>query len=294
MSRETVTLRSGAQMPLVGFGTYQVKSHSVIKQALIAGYRMFDTSSCYNNEWIIGDCVSRSAIRPKELFLVSKAWNDVVFDGVATMRYQMTKSMHDLRREYIDLYMIHWPVPGKFAAVYRTIEEMHDLGKIRDIGISNFTIEDYEELLASGIRILPSVIQIEVSTGLYRPKTIEYFLSKGLHVMSYRGFSKSQGLEDGDVVSLAEKYKRTPAQILGRFLVQQGISHIPKSNDSDRMVSNKDIFSFELSADDMEILKHKTTDEAKAKFREHYLSSRIKDTHYEYHAAPPAERFTVD
>jgi len=226
--------------------------------------------------------------------MVSKAWNDVVYDGSAAMHYQITKSLQDLRREYIDLYMIHWPVPGRFAAVYKTIEDMHDKGKIRDIGISNFTIEDYEELIASGIRILPSVIQMEVNPGLYRKKTIDYFQSKGLHVMSYRGFSKSTGLEDDDVVRLAEKYGRPSAQILGRFLIQQGISHIPKSNDFERMKSNKDIFFFELNESDMQLLKSKTTEDAKLKFKDQYLSSRVKDTHLEFSGHSTSSSFTID
>ena len=292
-SMETVTLRSGAQMPLVGFGTYLVKSHGIINQALEAGYRMFDTSSFYNNEWILGDCTSRSRFRTK-VFIVSKAWNDVVYDGIASMHYQIAKSLQDLRVDYIDLYMIHWPVPGKFTQVYKLLEKMHDQGKIKDIGISNFTIEDYEELIASGIRILPSVIQLEVNPGLFRRKTIDYFISKGLHVMSYRGFSKSQGLEDPDIQAMSAKYGKLPSQILGRFLVQQKISHIPKSNDMDRMRQNWDIFSFELSPSDMNALKSKTTEQAKEKFKEQYLTSRIKDTHFEFMDDPPAGSFTTD
>ena len=290
---ETVTLRSGAQMPLVGFGTYLVKSHAIINQALDAGYRMFDTSSFYNNEWIIGDCTSRSRFRTK-VFIVSKAWNDVVYDGTASMYYQIAKSLQDLRVEYIDLYMIHWPVPGKFTQVYKLLEDMHDKGKIKDIGISNFTIEDYEELLASGIRILPSVVQLEVNPSLFRRKTIEYFTAKGLHVMSYRGFSKSQGLEDNDIQAMSVKYGVLPSQILGRFLVQQKISHIPKSNDIDRMRQNMDVFSFELTASDMNHLKNKTTDQATAKFKEQYLASRIKDTHLEFDEHLKPGSFTVD
>lgn len=278
-------------MPLIGFGTYQVKSPNVLKQAIEAGYRMFDTASFYDNEWLVGDCLSRSNV--DGLFVVSKAWNDIVYDGPAAIRYQIAKSLQDLRVDCIDLYMIHWPVPGKFVAVYNVLEEMHKQGKIRDIGLSNFTIEDYEELIDSGISVLPSVIQLEVNPSLFRSKTIDYFKHKGLHIMSYRGFAKSKGLDDPDVIELGLKYNRSPSQILGRFLVQQHISHIPKSNDRERMVLNKDIFDFELEEIDMSLLKLKTTQADLLAFSEHYYSRRVKDTHMEFRP-PKRTPITID
>ena len=289
---EYVTLRSGAKMPLIGFGTFEVKNPYTISNAAEVGYKMFDTSSFYENEWILGDCLARS--NRTDMFVVSKAWNDIVYDGPAAVIYQVAKSLQDLRVECIDLYMIHWPVPGKFLQVYKVLEDLHSQGKIKDIGISNFTIEDYEELIAGGIKVLPSVVQFEVNPLLFRKKTISYFQSKGMHVMSYRGFAKAGAcLQDADVVALAAKYVKTPSQILGRFLVQQKISHIPKSSDRTRMAENRDIFSFKLEDSEMELLGKKTDSGAFEIFKGHYLSRRVKDTHLEFKPPKPVQ-FTAE
>jgi methylglyoxal/glyoxal reductase len=143
-------------MPLLGFGTWLVDDVSVIQNAINAGYRLIDTASYYGNEWIVGDCLKHQikSMPRKDLFIVTKAWNDAVYDGPAALRYFIQKSLQDLRCDYIDLFMIHWPVPGKFTQIYPMLEEMVKCGKIVDIGISNFTIEDYEELKQSGIGIL--------------------------------------------------------------------------------------------------------------------------------------------
>jgi diketogulonate reductase-like aldo/keto reductase len=298
---EYVTLRSGAKMPLVGYGTYLVENATTINEAIQCGYRMFDTAAFYNNEWTVGDCLKRCKIAREKLFIVTKAWNDAVDGGPAAMRYSIAKSLQDLRCEYIDLFMIHWPVPGKVTLeVYGLLEEMVKTGKIRDIGLSNFTIEDYENLMKilrkdNKPHIWPSVVQLEVSPFLFRSKTIKYFQAHGIHVMSYRGLGTKYhaGVENDFVLSLAQKYGKHPAQILGRFLVQQNISHIPKTTNKERMIENKDVFSFKLLSEDVEDLKSLTKSAALQDFKQRYLTTRVKDTLMQFD--PPKEvAFTLD
>jgi diketogulonate reductase-like aldo/keto reductase len=296
-----VTLRSGHRMPLVGYGTYLVENASTVREALDSGYRMFDTAAFYHNEWTVGDCLKRGKVPRDELFIVTKAWNDAVDGGPATMRYAVTKSAQDLRCDYIDLYMLHWPVPGKVTAeVYGVLEEMVRAGKIRDIGLSNFTIEDYEGLLdtlkkTGKQHILPSVVQLEVSPFLFREKTIQFFQKQGMHVMSYRGLGTKYhvGVENDMVLTIAEKHEKDPAQILGRFLVQQKISHIPKTANKERMLINKDIFSFELDEADVAALKTLTKPAALADFKTCYLTTRVKDTLQQFNP-PVDDAFTLD
>ncbi|EER14966.1 2,5-diketo-D-gluconic acid reductase A, putative [Perkinsus marinus ATCC 50983] len=281
-------LSSGNAIPMVGFGTYRVgvtpksvfevvstgrDGKAVIKNAIEAGYRLFDCAQFYLNEAVVGDAIAESGIPRQEFFITSKVWPDKIFKGRQAVIDQCKQSLKDLRTSYVDLYLVHWPVPGKHVEAYQALEDLYKEGLCHSIGLSNYTIEDYEELIQAGISIPPSCNEIEVNPLLFRKKTIEYFQSKDIAILSWRGLGNGRPelLEHPVITKIANDKKVTTAQVIGRWLVQHSIVHIPKSENPERMRVNKDIFSFELSSTQMaEIDAFGLSKEAIEAFREHY------------------------
>lgn len=212
-----------------------------------------------------------------ELFLISKVWTDNIYAGEAAIRAQVDRTLADLGTSYLDLYLVHWPVPGKHVAAYQTLEKLLDEGKFKSIGLSNYTIEDYEELKPH-LRVPPAVCQFEINPFLYRQHTIRYYQQQNVVLQSYRTLSQGKGLKDPVVTQLATKYHVTAAQILGRWCVQQDIVFLPKSENLERMKSNIDVFGFVLNAEDMELLGTLTTEENLANFKALYQKSVVRDT----------------
>jgi len=185
--------------------------------------------------------------------------------------------LKDLQIDYIDLYLVHWPVPGKHIEVYTTLEKMVEEGKIKSIGISNYTIEDYEEL-KKVYKIKPVSNQFELNPFLYRTKTIEYFKNEGLIIQSYRTLKQGKEMSNETLVSIAGKYKKTVAQLLGRWCVQQGIVYMPKSENKGRMIENMSVFDFEISDEDMTTLSSMTADSNITDFKALYEKCVVRDT----------------
>lgn len=275
-----VLLNSGTRMPLLGFGTYQIPDSAegvnAIRVAVQNGYKLLDCASFYGNEKAIG-----SAIRDIDrdaLFIVSKVWNDAIHEGPAAVRRSCLQSLADLNCGIIDLYLIHWPVPGRHVEAYRELIRLKEEGFVRDIGVSNYTIEDFNELLAAGVGVIPAVNQIEINPFLNRKGTIDYFKKKSVVPMSFRGLRNAASFDNPLLLNIASKMNITVAQLLGRWLVQQGICHIPKSVKPDRIITNGKIFDFEISKEDMERLDTLTTAEALSTFRQHYMARIVRDT----------------
>jgi diketogulonate reductase-like aldo/keto reductase len=277
---QSITLNSGNSMPLLGFGTYQVTDdqtgETVIHQALKCGYRLLDCASFYHNEAAVGRAIKTTP--RNNLYIVSKVWNDAIYGGKEAVRESCLKSIKDLDCQYLDLYLIHWPVPGKHVAAYHELIRLKREGIVRDIGVSNYTIEDFEELLQSGIDVVPVVNQIEINPFLNRQRTIEYLRARGILPMSFRGLRNGTGLDHPVVCEIATKHGVSAAQILGRWLVQQGICHIPKSSQPERILQNADIWSFELEPTDMVQLGCLTTQESLRVYKEHYVARIVRDT----------------
>eukprot|EP00444_Apocalathium_aciculiferum_P030258 CAMPEP_0183439290 /NCGR_PEP_ID=MMETSP0370-20130417/77917_1 /TAXON_ID=268820 /ORGANISM="Peridinium aciculiferum, Strain PAER-2" /LENGTH=568 /DNA_ID=CAMNT_0025627709 /DNA_START=66 /DNA_END=1769 /DNA_ORIENTATION=+ len=293
------------EMPLLGFGTYKVGAlpasasgatdappppsgpevcNQVIKDALQTGYRMFDCAQFYMNEAWIGDAWRAAGVPRESLFFSSKVWNDTIYKGPDAVKAQVDKALAELQCGYIDLMLVHWPVPGKHVAAYNALRECKAAGKVKEIGISNYTIEDYEELKAAGAfgnagADRPTMNQIEVNPLLFRKKTIGFFKQEGVHVQSYRGLMNGpKAWEHPAVKEVSTEIGRTPSQVLGRFLVQQGISHVPKASAASRMAQNAEVFGFELSAAQMEKLSGLTTPEALENFKALYAKCIWRDT----------------
>lgn len=242
-------------MPLLGFGTFQCSGDTcanAVQTAIQSGYRLIDTAEAYGNEADVGRGIQASGIDRGELFLVTK----VNFRSYEHARETVLASLENLRTDYLDLVLLHWPF-GNYYAAWRALEQLHDEGKIRAIGISNFDPDRMIDLLSFS-RITPAVNQIE--TNLYCQRQAERLWLDKYHVqhMAYAPLGQGQRNEmftQPEILALAEKYAKTPAQILLRFLTQQNIVVIPKSVHPERIQENIAVFDFALTEDEMTLLR---------------------------------------
>ena len=253
---ETVYLNNDVEMPLLGLGTYGLTEEgetvSAVLSALDAGYRLIDTASVYKNEEHIGKALSRCGISRRELFITTKVWNAAQRLGDIGGAFQ--RSLERLQLDYVDLYMVHWPVPGCFPGTWRELERILSSGKASAIGVCNFEIRHLEQLRRiSGI--VPAVNQIECHPFCQRTELVEYCRENGIQVQAYAPLARGAYMDHDVMCVLGTKYGRTPAQIGLRWAVQQGIAVIPKSSRPDRIVSNADIFSFSIEEEDMDIME---------------------------------------
>lgn len=178
----------------------------------------------------------------------------------------------------MDLYLIHWPVPGTHVEAYKTLERLQQEGKIRNIGVSNYAVEDYKELIDEGITSKPVVNQIEINPFLYRKNTIDYFAAEGVVLQSYRSLRDGKAMGNPTLAKIGKAHSKSPAQILGRWCVQKGFIYMPKSVKMPRMVENAEVFDFELSEEEMAELDNLTTPEAFETFRDLYRKCVNRDT----------------
>lgn len=256
MEQPSVTLNNGAIMPQIGLGVWQARNgnevEAAVAAALSAGYRLIDTASAYGNEEGVGRAIEQSGVNRADLFITTKLWN-------ADQGYERTLAAFDtsldrLGLDYIDLYLIHWPMPAHdtYVETWRALEKLYTDGRVRSIGVSNFTPDHLKKLLKTAT-VVPAVNQIELHPQFPQRKTREFCKSVGIAVESYSplGGSKSALLTHPLLLSLGEKYHKSTAQVVLRWHVQQGLIVIPKSIHPERIASNIDIFDFELSDEDM-------------------------------------------
>ena len=249
----------------------------LVREACKVGYRFFDCAEYYGNEDKVGLALENCGIKREELYIASKVWTTTVHQGAEAVRAQVMKSLKDLRTTYFDLYLIHWPVPGKHVEAYLELEKLREEGVIRSIGVSNYTVEDYEELMAK-CSVPPAINQIEVNPFLYRKKTIDFFKSKNCHIQAYRSLCNGKAFEHPLLLSLSEKYGRPVAQILGAFIIQQGLIYMAKSTKVKRIQENYNVAGIELEADDIQALEGLTTPEACEKYITLYKKCVVRDT----------------
>jgi len=295
----TIPLNNGMSHPSIGFGTYKVgfipasassavatgsaggtekTAEECVTEALEVGYRFIECAEFYGNESEVGKAIANSGVPREELFICSKVWTTTIEKGDAAIRAQLDKTLADLGTDYVDLYLVHWPVPGKHVECYKTLEALVEEGKVRGIGLSNYAVEDYLEIKESGMKITPAVNQIEINPFLHRKNTIEFFKKEGVVLQSYRSLRDGKAFEDPTLVKMAEKYGRTAAQILGRWCVQNGYVFMPKSVKKERMIENAKVFDFTLSDDDMAELNSLTTPAAIETFEGLYRKCVNRDT----------------
>ena len=247
-----VTLNNGIQMPQLGLGIYDPQPDQDIKQAVLwafeLGYRLVDTAAAYLNEREVGAAMRESGLDREKIFLTTKVQNsDQGFEP--TLR-AFEESLRQLNTEYVDLYLIHWPVKQHRIETWKALEKIFVDGKARAIGVSNYYIPHFEELWPEA-EIIPAVNQFELSPYCYLPEQLAYCRQRGIQVEGYAPLVRGLKAHDRRLIQLAEKYAKSTFQVLIRWSLQQGAVTIPKSVSKSRLAANVDVFDFELSKEDM-------------------------------------------
>lgn len=254
-------LSNAYKIPCIGYGTYKVNGEeavSVIKSAIAAGYRHIDTATFYGNEVEVGKAIHECGVAREELFITSKVWKTE--RGYESTKKSFLKTLEDMQLEYLDLYLIHWP--ASFCQyenweeinleTWRAMTELYKEGKIKAIGVSNFHVHHLEALMRTEVK--PMVNQLEYHPGEMQEETVEYCKEHGILVEAWSPLGRGRIFENELLLQLAEKYGKTLPQICLRWELQNGIIPLPKTMSEKRMKENLDIFDFEISKEDMEVL----------------------------------------
>ena len=239
-------------MPVLGLGVWQMaagtETEQAVEWALEAGYRHIDTASLYRNEQSVGAALKRSSLPREDVFVTTK-----LMPTHPSAARELEKSLARLGLDYVDLYLIHWPLPLVTARYWRELESLQDSGLARAIGVSNVG-QDKLEALWGGATRKPAVNQVQFSPFRYRRRLLDYCLEQGIVFEAYSPLEQGKGLDDPTITEVAERLGRTPAQIMLRWAIQHEAVVIPKSSRKERIVSNAQLFDFELAEDDMRIL----------------------------------------
>lgn len=254
---QQVLLNNGVEMPILGFGVFQIPDHTECERCVIdaiqTGYRLIDTAASYMNEKAVGNAIKHCGINRKELFITSKLW--VQDHGYENTKASFQRALDRLQVDYLDLYLIHQPY-GDLHGSWRAMEELYEASKIRAIGVCNFQIDRVMDLIAFN-KIPPAVNQIETHPFNQQIDAHEFLKAHQVQTESWGPFAEGKNdiFNNELLISIAKKYNKTVAQTILKWIVQRGIVVIPKSVRIERMKENFDIFDFELSADDMESIK---------------------------------------
>ena len=272
---QTVKLSNGVEMPILGYGVYQVtpeECERCVSDALSAGYRMIDTAQAYYNEEGVGRAVKKSGIPREELFLVTKVW--ISNAGYEKAKASIDESLRKLQTDYIDLLLIHQPF-NDYYGTYRAMEEAYKAGKLRAIGVSNFYPDRFIDL-AEFCDIKPMVNQVETHVFNQQRRPQEIMKEYGTQIMSWGPFAEGRNdfFTNPVLKAIGEKYGKSVAQTALRFLIQRDVVVIPKSTHKERMEQNLDVFDFSLSAEDMETIGK--LDKGESLFFSHYAPETVK------------------
>jgi methylglyoxal/glyoxal reductase len=251
------TLNNGVKMPWFGIGVFKVEEGhelvNAVKFAIKHGYRSIDTAAIYGNEEGVGQAiregVQEAGISRDDLFVTSKVWN-------ADLGYESTiaafeTSLKKLGLDYLDLYLIHWPVEGKYKEAWRALETLYYEGKVKAIGVSNFQVHHLEELMMDA-HVKPMINQVEYHPRLTQKEVQAYCLKHGIQMEAWSPLMQGQLLDNPVLQEIGKKYNKSVAQVILRWDLQNGVVTIPKSTKEHRIVENADIFDFELSDEEME------------------------------------------
>jgi len=251
---EKVILNNGVEMPIMGFGVYQIADQNECEQsvydAIRAGYRLIDTAASYLNEEAVGRAIKRSGVAREELFITTKLW--VQDTGYENTKKAFEKSLERLQLDMLDLYLIHQPF-GDVYGSWRAMEELYREGKIRAIGVSNFQMDRLIDLIIHN-EVVPAVNQVETHPFNQQIESAAFMKENNVQIQSWAPFAEGRNdlFQNEVLVSIAEKVNKSVAQVVLRWLTQRDVVVIPKSVRKERIVENFNIFDFELSQDDME------------------------------------------
>ena len=253
MKIPTVRLQNGVPMPVFGLGTWKMadgdETSRAVRAALDAGYRLIDTATLYGNEASVGTAIRDSGIPREEIFLTTKLWPTDYFRP----REAFETSLKELGMDYVDLYLVHWPIPMMPKGVWTALEKIYEDKLARAIGISNYSIEDTEKLLTYA-HTPPAVNQVKFSPFDYERELLEYSSKKGIIIEAYSPLTRGTKLGNATVVEIARAHDKTPAQVMIRWCLEHGTVVIPKSSNPDRIKENMDVFEWNLTPNDMSAL----------------------------------------
>ncbi|WP_411503807.1 aldo/keto reductase [Brevibacillus centrosporus] len=255
--QDTTTLYNGVKMPWLGLGVFKVEEGAevvdAVRTAIRNGYRSIDTAAIYGNEEGVGEGIrlgmKDAGIAREDLFITSKVWNsDLGFES--TLAAYET-SLKKLGLDYLDLYLIHWPVEGKYKEAWRALETIYKEGRVKAIGVSNFHVHHLEDLMKDA-EMKPMIDQIEFHPRLTQKELQAFCRENGIQMEAWSPLMQGQLLDHPVLKEIAERHQKSVAQVIIRWDLQNGVVTIPKSIKEHRIVENADVFNFELSADDME------------------------------------------
>lgn len=253
------TLSNGVEIPCIGFGTYKAAEKDnadIIRMAIDAGYRYFDTASFYGTESFVAKAIESSGIKREKFFLTSKVWKDEM--GYEATKKALERTLWNLKTDYLDLYLIHWSLPTPDSkdwkeldiATWKAMEELYKEGKVRAIGLSNF-LPHHIMNIQKNCEVEPMVNQIEFHPGYTQEAVLRFCRENDILVQAWSPLGRQRVLKDALVTELAEKYQVSSARLCLRFALQKGVIPLPKASAMERMKENQDIFSFNIEETDM-------------------------------------------
>ena len=273
---QTIKLNNGVEMPILGFGVFQIpdatECEKAVLQAIESGYRLIDTAASYMNETAVGDAIKKSGIPREEFFITTKLWvQDAGYENTISA---FEKSLNKLQLDYLDLYLIHQPYGDVFGS-WKAMQELHKQGKIRAIGVANFQPDRVIDLTVNS-GFTPAVNQIETHPFHQQLETQNFLQDNNIQIQSWGPFAEGKNniFQNEVLATIGAKYNKSIAQVILRWLTQRGVVVIPKSVRKERMVENFNVFDFELSIEDMELIQ--SLDTKTSQFFDHRDPNMVK------------------
>lgn len=252
MNIPSIRLSDGNSIPQIGLGLWKnrLPSHvtRAVEAALKEGYRHFDSAQIYGNERFLGSALQKFGVKREELYITTKLWNGNQWPEDALESFD--KSLEHLKTDYVDLFLVHFPVTETRAMAWRAMEKIHESGRAKSIGVSNYTVRHLEELLAN-CRVKPVINQVELHVYLQQPELIAFCKKHDIVVEAYSPLAHAHGMDNEVLQAIADKHGKSTAQVMIRWCIEKGLVPLPKSTHADRIKANIEVFDFALDADDM-------------------------------------------
>ncbi|CAI6086634.1 aldo/keto reductase [Cohnella sp. JJ-181] len=252
-------LANGVRMPWLGLGVFKVpegaEAANAVKEAIVQGYRSIDTAAIYDNETSVGagirEALAETGLAREALFVTSKVWNADLGYGETLAAYET--SLRKLGLDYLDLYLIHWPVEGKYKVAWRALEKLYAEGRVKAIGVSNFHVHHLEDLLQEAT-VVPMVDQVELHPRLQQPELRAYAAERGIRIEAWSPLMQGGLLDDPTLTAIASRNGKSVAQVILRWDLEIGVATIPKSTRAHRIAENADVFGFSLTEEDHRLI----------------------------------------
>jgi diketogulonate reductase-like aldo/keto reductase len=249
---KNITLNNDTKIPQIGLGLWKVQDEKQLEKAVLealsVGYKHFDSAQIYGNEEMLGRVLKTSGVKREELFITTKLWNDNQWSEDVLPSFE--ESLKNLQTDYVDLFLVHFPVSETRKMAWMQMEKIYKSGKAKAIGVSNYTVKHLEELL-QWAEVKPAVNQVELHVFLQQPALLEFCDRHGIVVEAYSPLAHGQALDNEVLAEIAEKHSKSPAQIMIRWCLEKGLVVLPKSITPERIRQNIDVSDFELDAEDM-------------------------------------------